>query len=304
MSQSLLQSEQTVIHTAEAETIQLSPDARVPTVRSAGQTDPGKVRPTNQDQFLIAEVTRTLFVKQSSLTEPRLNFGHEKGYLFVVADGVGGHAGGERASALAISSIEQFALQAVRWCYGLQGSADDRVLKAFQQAVGLADAAIVAEAEKYPELHGMGTTVTMAYCHQNNLFVAHAGDSRCYVLRGGHLDQVTHDHTMVQDMINLGLLKPEEAGKNKYRHVITNVVGGMDLGCKVELHKLQVEVGDILLLCSDGLTGMVSNDQITATLQAHEDPAAACKALVEQANAKGGRDNVTVIVARFEGNPS
>jgi protein phosphatase len=186
------------------------------------------------------------------------------------------------------------------WFRRLKGSEADKVLHEFQQAIGRADAKILAEAAQRPELHGMGTTLTMAYVLNEELFVAHVGDSRCYVLRDGLLYQLTHDHTMVQEMVRRGLLEEAEAAHHRMRHVITNVVGGTDPGIQVEIHKIHLEPNDTLLLCSDGLTEMVSNEDIADTLQRAADPEQACRRLVQQANDHGGKDNVTVIVARFE----
>jgi protein phosphatase len=130
--------------------------------------------------------------------------------------------------------------------------------------------------------------------------VAHVGDSRCYLLRRGLLYRLTHDHTLVAEMVRRGVIDAQEAAHCGYRHVITNVVGGSDPGVRVEVHKLPLEAGDTLLLCSDGLTEMVPDPEVLAVLQAEADPARACARLVSCANEHGGKDNVTVVVARFE----
>jgi protein phosphatase len=143
----------------------------------------------------------------------------------------------------------------------------------------------------------MGTTLTLAFVLENELFVAHVGDSRCYLLRGGLLYRLTRDHTLVAEMVRQGLLDPEEAARHNFRHVITNVVGGADPGVQVEMHELPLEAGDRLLLCSDGLTEMVPEEEILALLGGASDPAAACDRLIERANDHGGRDNVTAVAA-------
>ena len=132
--------------------------------------------------------------------------------------------------------------------------------------------------------------------------MVHVGDSRCYLLHGSELQRLTHDHTLVAEMISRGTLQPEEAANHRLRHVITNVVGGHDLGVKVECHRIELAADDMLLLCSDGLTEMVPDDRIAALLQAQRDPRQACERLVAEANAHGGKDNITVIAARFEAN--
>ncbi len=275
------------------------PDARPLRVRSHGRTDPGRVREQNEDQFLVAELTRALQARQSSLAEPEVRLSPPQGHLFVVADGVGGHAGGERASALAVDTVESFILDTLNWCAQLQGK-DDQVLAEFQRALARADRKLIQEARRQPELQGMATTLTLAYAVNNELFIAHARDSRCYLLRGGMLYRITNDHTLVDEMVRHGALKPEEAAGHRLRHVVTNVVGGNEKGVDVELRKLPLAAGDKLLLCSDGLTEMVPEKDIYTVLSAGDDPAAVCDQLVDRANAAGGKDNVTVVVAVFE----
>ena len=272
------------------------------TVRSHGRTDPGRQRPTNEDQFLIAALSKALQVQGSSLEQPDVQFGDPLGYLFVVADGCGGHAGGEKASQLAVHSIEQFVVDTLNWCAQLRPDAGgDTLLGEFQKALAQANDRLIGEANRRPELHGMATTLTLAYFLHRDLFVAHVGDTRCYLLRNGLLYRLTRDHTLVAEMVRRGLLKPEEAAHHAYRHVVTNVVGGSDPGVQVEMHKLTLEGGDCLLLCSDGLTEMVPDAEILNVLvTAQPEPAAACDRLVALANEKGGKDNITVVAARFD----
>jgi serine/threonine protein phosphatase PrpC len=131
------------------------------------------------------------------------------------------------------------------------------------------------------------------------LCVVHVGDSRAYVYRNGELHQLTQDHTLMADMVRSGALRPDEVAGHRLRHVITNVVGGQDLGVKVEARALEVQAGDRLLLCSDGLTEMVTNAAIAATLAAEPAPEVAAKMLLAQANDGGGSDNITVLIVGF-----
>jgi protein phosphatase len=158
---------------------------------------------------------------------------------------------------------------------------------------------VLAEAAQHPELRGMGTTLTLAYTLNDALFVAHVGDSRCYLCRHGILYRLTRDHTLVEDMVRRGALLAEEAAKHRWRHVITNVVGGDAREVKVEVHKVRLEAGDRVLLCSDGLTEMLPEEEINDILQAEAEPEQSCRRLMVRANEAGGKDNITVVVAQF-----
>jgi protein phosphatase len=289
---------------ASSDWVPARPRARTLKVRSHGETHPGRVREQNEDHFLIARLAPALQAEQTSLAQPGVQYGAPQGYLLVVADGVGGHAAGEKASALAVNTVGTFLLDTLNWCAQLHSAGDDDgngVLADFQQALVRADAALFDEATRQPELRGMGTTLTLAYCLDRELFVAHVGDSRCYLLRGGLLYRLTQDHTLVADLVRRGFLRPDEATGHHFRHVITNVVGGSDPGVRVEMHKLRLEPGDRVLLCSDGLTEMVGDPEILGVLGAEREPAAACRRLVRRANEAGGRDNITAVVADFAG---
>jgi len=162
------------------------------------------------------------------------------------------------------------------------------VVADFESALGRANAGVLAEAAKNPELRGMGTTVTLAYSLNNELFVAHVGDSRCYLCRHGTLYRLTRDHTVVEELIRHGVLSAEEAAHHCLRHVITNAVGTNSLDVKVEVHKVHLESGDRVLLCSDGLTNMISDDEINQILQIDAEPEQVCRRLVACVNeAKG-----------------
>ena len=269
-------------------------------VKAFGMTDKGRVRLTNEDQFLCAELTKAMRVWQTTLSEPKAQFGEERAHLFLVADGRGGHRAGEQASALAVVAIEEFTLNTFKWFFHSNGPEAQRVLGQFQTALRQADARIFEESADHPELSGMGTTVTMAYHLDSQLCVVHVGDSRAYMFADDELTQITHDHTLMAEMVRQGDLRPEQAARHRLRHVITNVVGGTEAGVDVEAHAFEVHPGDRLLLCSDGLTEMLTNEAIAATLRAAPEPEAACTSLVAQANDAGGSDNVTVVIVRFD----
>jgi PPM family protein phosphatase len=268
--------------------------------KAFGISDKGKVRVLNEDQFLIAELSKTMRIWQTSLTEPKLQQGDERAHLFLVADGMGGHKAGEWASALVVLAIEQFTLNTFKWFLEADGLGAQKVLGQFQSAIRSADAQIVEEARSNPELSGMGTTLTMAFHLGRQLCLVHVGDSRAYLHRDGLLHQLTEDHTLIAQMIKDGSLKPDQVLASRFRHVITNVVGGPELGVKVEARAFEIKPGDSLLLCSDGLTETVTNDVIASILNAEPAPEAAATSLLAEANKGAAADNITAVVVRFD----
>ncbi len=267
-------------------------------VHACGATDRGRLRTANQDQFLVATFTGSLWVEQSSFPQPRVQCGGPQAHLFIVADGVGGNPGGEQASAIAVQAIQGFLVGALGWLQQLSGPAG--ILQELQSALTQADTSVSAATTGHPELHSMATTLTLACSVDDKLYIAHAGDSRCYLFRKGHLHQLTHDHTVVKALVDAGVIDEKAAESHSLRHVVTNIVGGGVAGVNAEVHKLTVSAGDVVLLCSDGLTEMLSKDEIATILQAEPEPARASERLVYAANEAGGRDNVTAVVARFD----
>ena len=266
----------------------------------AGLSHPGKVRQNNEDHFLIARLAKSMKIVQTNLPQnTSTRFSDEDGYLLVVADGMGGAAAGERASALAVLSIEQFALNTLKWFFHLGGKGESVLLDELRQAVEAADRSVLDAAGNDRHLAGMGTTLTVGYCVGADLYVVHAGDSRAYLFRQGQLEQITCDHTLVQLLVENGIITPEAAKTHARRNVVTNVVGGPQAGVHSEIHKIRLREGDLILFCSDGLTEVVSDDGIAAILSRAEAPQPLANRLVEQALDNGGPDNVSVIVARY-----
>ena len=269
-------------------------------IKFGALTDTGKVRGNNEDHFLIARLSKSMQVCKTSLPDRREpQFADEEGYLIVVADGMGGAAAGERASALAVGSVESFVLNSLKWFFHLSGHDEHELLNELRLSLERADRTVIERARANPALQGMGTTLTMAYSVATDLYIVHAGDSRAYLFRDGTLEQLTTDHTLVQTLIEGGAISPEDAKRHNRRNVVTNVIGGPRQGVFVEIHKLAVLDGDTLLFCSDGLTEPVGNDAIAEVLELHPDPEDACARLVDLALSRGGPDNVTAIVARY-----
>jgi protein phosphatase len=264
---------------------------------SHGSTDPGRVRPANEDRFAVVDLWSALAGQSGS---DRAEEPAEAGQLLIVADGMGGHAGGQRASSLAVAVLTEYLLDALSRLPEPTGEDREVLFASLPEAVKRTDERVIAEANRCPELHGMGTTVTLACILGNEATIAHVGDSRCYLFRGGSLRQVTRDHSMAQEMLRLGMIQPHEAGTHPWRHIITNAVGAHEPGVDVEMHHLQLVPGDRLLLCSDGLTDMVPDETLATVLREEPNPARASERLVALANTQGGRDNITVVIARFD----
>jgi serine/threonine protein phosphatase PrpC len=264
-------------------------------------THPGKARANNEDHFLVARLSKSMHVCKTSLPgDGKTQPSEEEGYLVIVADGMGGAAAGERASALAVESVEAFVQNTLKWFLHLGGHDEQVLLGELRQSLERADRTVIERARSNPALHGMGTTLTMAYSVGIDLFIVHAGDSRAYLFRDGALEQLTTDHTLVQVLVDGGAISPEDAKRHNRRHVVTNVIGGPRQGVHAEIHKLVLRHGDVLLICTDGLTEPVSDDQIAEVLNRHPDPQEACSRLVDLALNRGGPDNVTAVVVRYQ----
>jgi len=261
---------------------------------------PGKVRSNNEDQFFVARLCKSMRVWKSSMADPgSVVASEEDGHLLMVADGMGGAAAGEEASAVAVLTVEDFALNTLKWFIHLGGNEEPVLLAELRAGIERADREVIARAKADPRLHGMGTTLTVAYSVGRELFIVHAGDTRAYLFHEGSLQQITRDHTLVQLLVNNGALSPEDAKRHKRRNVVTNVVGGPNAGVFAEVYKVEVADGDVLLLCSDGLSEPVGDDRIAEVLAAEADPEMACTRLIDAAIERGGPDNVTAVIARY-----
>jgi protein phosphatase len=266
-----------------------------------GLTHPGKVRENNEDHFLVARLSKSMHVCKTSLPgDGKTSPSEEEGYLVIVADGMGGVAAGERASALAVESVEQFVQNTLKWFLHLGGEEEHQLVSELRQGLERADRTVIELARMNPALHGMGTTLTMAYSVGTDLFIVHAGDSRAYLFRDGELEQLTTDHTLVQVLVEGGAISPEDARRHPRRHVVTNVIGGPRPGVDAEIHKLVLRDGDVLLICTDGLTEPVDDATIAEVLNRLHDPRDACTRLVDLAVSRGGPDNVTAVVLRYQ----
>ncbi len=270
-------------------------------VSSGGLTDRGKVRPNNEDHFLIARLCKSMRILKTSLPDRGPNrFSDQDAFLMIVADGIGGAAAGEEASATTIATIEEFALNAFKWFLNCREGERDELRQELQNALSEADHEVFRRARENRTLGGMGSTLTMGYSVGDHLYVVHAGDSRAYLLRGSELNQITTDHTYVQMLLDAGQITQAMARLHARRNVVTNVIGGPEPGVHAEIHKVEVLDQDLLLLCTDGLTEHVDDNTIRQVLLDHPDPQAACDQLLSMALDAGGRDNISIVIARFQ----
>jgi PPM family protein phosphatase len=263
----------------------------------AAQTHVGNIRPNNEDQFLIARACKALEILATSLPpEQRTEIVDREAHLLMVADGMGGHAGGERASAFIVNEAIQYVQETAKWFFQLDDPDENVRLRLLRESLERSDRKLIEEAKRDRTLTGMGTTLTAMSIIGTDVFLVHVGDSRAYLLRKGRLEQLTRDHTRAQDLVEQGVLCPEEARTHRLRHMLTNVLGGIP-GVEGELLKFRLADGDRLLLCTDGLTEPVRDERIAEILGQSSNPEEACRALVEAALNVSGQDNITVIVA-------
>ena len=218
--------------------------------------------------------------------------------LAVLADGMGGYNAGEVASSMATAFIRD---ELGRWLREASAQATDiEVRRAMDICVDNANRAIFNAANSNPQYAGMGTTLVLAVLREGRMLVGHVGDSRAYRLRGGRLQQITRDHSLLQEQIDAGLLTPEQAAFSSHKNLVTRAVGVEDtVLLETNLHELQG--GDLMLMCSDGLSDMLDDGSIAQLMQAHETLAATGAALVEAANDAGGRDNISLVLVRAAG---
>jgi protein phosphatase len=269
-------------------------------VRFGALSHTGKVREKNEDHYMVARVRRTLNVLSHNLPQGamREHIG-EDAYAMVVADGMGGMNAGEVASMLAISTGVRLADKSVKWGFKINEREARDLLSRMNAYFCEIDRRITKESEKNRHYFGMGTTMTLAYSVGIHLFLIHVGDSRAYLYRKGHLQQLTKDHTVAQALADAGQIQQEEVRKHRRSNTLTNYLGGHSGRVKAEVRWLRLEDGDRLLVCSDGLNDMVDDPAIAGCLEAHPDPDGAAAALTNLALENGGRDNITVVVASY-----
>lgn len=236
-----------------------------------GLTDVGRVRQSNQDSFLADNIRN----------------------LYIVADGMGGHAGGEIASRLCVEQISNFLKERLKDKLESQNHPDGQLSHNLIEAVNFASTKIYERALEDPSLKGMGTTATVAQVVDRYLYVAHVGDSRCYLIRCQLIYQLTNDHSLVSEQVKAGLITQEESEFHHLRNVITRSVGYQEEE-DVDTVSMPLEDGDFIVMCSDGLHGKISDKEISLAIS--KSGIAAAQELLDLANERGGEDNITLLV--------
>jgi serine/threonine protein phosphatase PrpC len=263
-----------------------------------GLTHPGKVRKENQDHFLICALRKQMVVQQTSLPMPEnlMAEGERLALVMMVADGVGGGAKGEEASRLALEAVSQYVAGGMR-CYYAATTGDDRELSgALESAAGQSHEDLLRRGQENAEYRGMATTLTLYLGVWPRAYLLQVGDSRCYLLRDAELIQITRDQTMAQELIDLGVLTRTDASTTKLAHTLSSSIGGRQTAPVVT--RMDLAWGNVVLLCSDGLTRHVSDERIRHHLQSMTSAKQVCEDLVAEALEDGGSDNITVIVRR------
>lgn len=248
------------------------PSDHLPRLRFAARTDPGRVRTHNEDAFSL---------------RPDLG-------LAAVADGMGGYSAGEVASGIATSVLTEALEERLRDPKALRSNDNRQIHRLMVDCIEHASASIFEAARLEPRYQGMGTTLVAALFDYHGVSIAHVGDSRAYRLRDGQLEQLTRDHSFLQEQIDAGLITVEQARNSQDRNLVTRAMG-VEPEVEVEIHRHEVRAGDLYLLCSDGLTEMLSDRRIaTELMRITDDLDIVCQALIDAANERGGLDNICV----------
>jgi len=266
----------------------------------AAQSHQGRVREANEDHYLVMRLGRTLETLLTSLPPDQVPVrAEEVAYGMLVADGVGGAAAGEMASRLALSTLVGLILGTPDWILSDKEQDIDRVIQRLADLYRSIHAALLDEALGDRNLVGMGTTMTFAGSLGASAVIGHIGDSRAYLFRDGTLHQLTRDHTWVQTLVDRKQISAAEAVRHPMRHVLIRSLGGQYRNVEGDFQRVGLADGDQLLLCTDGLTNMVDDATIASLLGGAATATEACQTLVAAALDKGGKDNVTVALARY-----
>lgn len=264
-----------------------------------GVTHTGRVRPINADHFLIASLHKTMEVHQTSLPPDMMPpaTSNPRGFLVLVADGVGRGVGGGQAARTALASVAAYVTEAMGLCVRIDPANEPRFITGLRTAVEQTHAEIRAAAAENPAPDGMATTLTMVTVVWPRAYVVHVGDSRAYRLRDGRLERLTRDQTMAQAMLEAGAITEEQAERSGLKHVLWSAVGGSEAAPEVTV--VDCDWDDMMLVCSDGVTKHVSDEELRDHMLRLPTSAAVAEALLALALDRGGSDNITVVAGRL-----
>jgi PPM family protein phosphatase len=282
----------------ELDPVPIPPKPRDEDLDFFGLTHQGLVRKDNQDHFLVTTLHKTMRVHVTSLPNPELLEipSQRIASIGMVCDGVGGHAGGEEASRSAVEAIAGYVTNTMQCFFASVGPDEAGLLQSLQEAAARSHDLIASRAKQSGDHKGMATTLTMMIVVWPAMYLLQVGDSRCYRFRDGTVEQLTRDQTMAQDLVDSGVLRPDQAKTSPFAHVLSSSLGGTTWF--PEVTRTDLKTGDSLLLCTDGLTKHVSTDQISERLAKMTSSEQAVRALVDDTLAAGASDNVTVVVLR------
>lgn len=260
----------------------------------------GHVRSRNEDCYFVGTVERklqTLLTNLSAGELPALQ--RESGFAMLVADGMGGEASGDVASRVVVETLFKLVLETPDWHMRLDREGANEVFARFDERFRTIQNTLTEMARTDPDLTGMGSTLTLAISLGADLAIVHVGDTRAYLFHNDHLLQLTRDQSLAQDLADRGVISLAEMKVHYSRHLLTGVLSANGSDTQPELCKVTLTDGDQLLICSDGLTDMVSDDEIASVLKQSSSSPEACRVLVDMALASGGSDNVTVVLGRY-----
>jgi protein phosphatase len=276
-----------------ADTFFASPNADLP-IEFGAASHVGLVRSRNEDHFAVVRFRRDFEIMLASLASEELAAPQSFSHTMIVADGMGGMKAGELASRLALQTMLELAGQASSWVMMLADPNAQQIRSRVEAYIHRIQRALLDHGDSHPSTSGMGTTWTSAHLLGKQVIIVHIGDSRAYLFRQGELQQITRDETLAQNLIDSGLA-PNLA--KRFGHVLVNSLGGTKEDVTARIFYLEIEPGDRLLLCSDGLSDMVTDAEIAVELSKTSTAQGACDALIQRALENGGRDNITVVLA-------
>ena len=265
-----------------------------------GLSHAGKVRPVNEDRFLVARADRRMQILLTNVSGNRLpDLGDATVYAMLVADGVGGAPAGTLASLAAIQVLGDLLKDTPDWIMKFDEESAPRILERTAQRYRQIEEAFIAQAQENPQFAGMGTTLTVACVYGPHAVISHVGHSRAYHFHQGRLERLTGDHTVAQELANAGAIPQEAVARHPFRRTLTTFIGTKKGQARAELHAVPLEDGDRILLCTDGLTNAVSEATIAESLSQPASAGEICQTLVNLALEAGGKDNVTAVLAHY-----